>query len=642
MRILKMHASIKVECIVLTIVSAVFLIAPPSQADSSQPIAIIPQPQKLIRVDGEFVLNQETAILADKNSADAGNVARQLADHINRATGLGLTVAASDATIAVKNAILLTTHNAITSLPAEGYTLEVTPEHVVISAADGAGLFYGVQTLLQLFPTQIESGKPVENFAWKIPCVEITDFPRFAWRGLLLDVSRHFFTKEALKQYIDVMARYKFNTLQLHLTDDQGWRIEIKKYPKLTEVGAWRVPGAGVSGPPKPDEKPTYGGFYTQQDIRELVQYAQSRFVTIVPEIEMPGHTMAALAAYPQLSCTGGPFFVPDMGCPFYGKIQNTLCMANEGLYEYVEGVLTEVAELFPGRYVHIGCDEVFRDFWRDCPKCQKLKEKLGITKQYELMNYFVNRTAKFLESKGKTLIAWDEVLDGGRPLDPAVSVMSWRGTEGGIIAAKTGHRVVMTPSPYYYIDLYQGEPSIEPPTYGINRLSTCYGFEPVPENVDPKFILGVQGNLWSEAVSDPKHAQYMTWPRGFAVAETGWSGKDRKNWSDFVRRVEHQFTRLELEGVYYSTSMFNVILKPKKDVNGSLVIELATEVEGLDIHYTLDGTNPTISSSKYIQPLSAPSGAEELRVLAFRDNRPIGRQINMPIAELQKRADQK
>jgi hexosaminidase len=356
----------------------------------------------------------------------------------------------------------------------------------------------------------------------------------------------------------------------------------------------------------------------------------------------MPGHTMAALAAYPQLSCTGGPFFVPDMGCPFYGKIQNTLCMANEGLYEYVEDVLTEVAELFPGRYVHIGCDEVFRDFWRDCPKCRKLKEKLGITKQYELMNYFVNRTAKFLESKGKTLIAWDEVLDGGRPLDPAVSVMSWRGTEGGIIAAKTGHRVVMTPSPYYYIDLYQGEPSIEPPTYGINRLNTCYGFEPVPEGVDPMFILGVQGNLWSEAVFDPKHAQYMTWPRGFAVAETGWSGKERKNWNDFVRRVEHHFNRLELEGVNYATSMYNVILKPAKDANGGLLIELATEVEGLDIHYTLDGTNPTISSSKYIQPLSAPSGAEELRVLAFRDNRPIGRQINMPITELQKRADQK
>jgi hexosaminidase len=473
-----------------------------------------------------------------------------------------------------------------------------------------------------------------------VPCVSITDDPRFGWRGLLYDVSRHFFTKDQIKQHIDTMARFKLNTFHWHLTDDQGWRIEIKKYPKLTKVGAWRVSRQGywsTFAPPQPGEKPTYGGFYTQEDIAEIVKYAESRFITIVPEIDVPGHSMAALASYPELSCGGGPFYV-NPGSKFYRQIENTLCPSNDTVYEFLDGVFTEIASMFPGEYIHMGGDEAFKGFWEKCKQCQQFKKDKKLNNENELQSYFVKQVEKILESKGKKLIGWDEILEGG--LAPNATVMSWRGTAGGIKAAKMGHDVVMTPSPYYYLDLYQSDPIIEPRTYGMSRLNTCYAFEPVPNGVNPDLILGVQGNIWAEEISEMRHSQYMTWPRGLAIAETAWTPKEQKNWKNFVSRVENQFSRMDAACIKYARSLFDAIFKPSYDKEGKLVIELATELDDIDIHYTFEGSNPDNYYPKYEKPLAVPANAQTLHVVTYRNGKQVGKQINMPIKELERRAE--
>jgi hexosaminidase len=602
-------------------------------------LGLIPIPVEVKKTDGQFELNRQTQIILDDNIANDQTrfIAAYLVDKLNTPTGLQIKTGAGQA--AAGNAIYLSIPK--TSNPAlgkEGYTLKVTPQGVHIQANAQAGLFYGVQTLLQLLPPQVESGSPGENQTWTLPCVEIMDYPRFGWRGLMLDVSRHFFTKDEVKQFIDLMARYKFNTFQWHLTDDQGWRIEIKSYPKLTEVGAWRVPREGLwwhFEPPLPGEEPTYGGYYTQDDIREVIAYAAARFVTIVPEIDVPGHFMAGLAAYPELACTDGPFYV-NPGSKFYGDIQNTVCIAKEKVYEFLDGVFGEVAALFPGQYIHMGGDEAHKGFWAKCPLCQARKEKEGLKDEEELQSYFVKRVEKIIESKGKRLIGWDEILEGG--LAPNATVMSWRGIKGGVEAAKMGHHIVMSPSPFYYLDLYQGDTRIEPATYGMSRLTGSYAFEPVPEGIDPSLILGVQGNLWAESIARFRHGQYMTWPRAFAIAETGWSPKEKKDFPAFVRRVETHFARFDAADVKYAPSMYDVVFDPAlKD--DQLLITLSTEVPGLAIYYTFDGSNPDHHYPKYEQPLTVPKNAAELRVITYRDGKPLGRQINMPIRELNRRA---
>ena len=611
--------------------------------DPAAELGLVPVPVEIHRTAGQFDLTPKTRIVFDEAAANEKIkfVADHLAERLNVPTGLQIKATAVRK-VSGKNTIYLgILKQNDPALGAEGYTLKVTPKGVRIEANEEAGLFYGAQTLLQLLPAQIESREQVECRDWAIPCVDITDYPRFQWRGLMQDVSRHFFDKEEVKQFIDQMVKFKFNTFQWHLTDDQGWRIEIKGYPKLTEIGAWRVPRQGNwwhFDLPQPDEKPTYGGYYTQEDIREIIRYAQERFVTIVPEIDVPGHSMAILAAYPELACTEGPFYV-NPGSKFYGEIQNTLCTANEKVYAFLDGVFGEVAALFPGRYIHMGGDEAHKGFWEKCPKCQALKQKEGLKDEDELQSYFVKRVEKIIAGKGKRLIGWDEILEGG--LAPNATVMSWRGTKGGIEAAKMGHEVVMTPSPYYYLDLYQGETLAEPATYGMSRLSKSYGFEPIPEGIDPKLILGVQGNLWAESIAHFRHAQYMLWPRAMAIAETGWSPKENKDWDAFVRRVEGQFTRFDAACVKYARSMYDVIFKPSlKD--DQLLITLLTEVPGLDIYYTFDGSDPDKYYPKYDQPLSVPKNAAQIRVITYRDGKPIGKQINMPIKELENRVSSK
>jgi hexosaminidase len=503
-----------------------------------------------------------------------------------------------------------------------------------------------MQTLFQLFPKEIES-KTTINMNWTIPVVKITDYPRFGWRGIMLDVSRNFFTKDEVKLYIDQIARFKYNTFHWHLADDNGWRIEIKSLPKLTEVGAWRVPRFGQFNnrtEAKPGEAATAGGFYTQADIREIIQYAQDRNVTIVPEIDVPGHSMAAIAAYPELSCTKDTSTKVDPGTLFsewYGNgtfkmlKDNTLNPSDEKVYEFLNKVFTEIAAMFPNPYIHVGGDECYKGYWTQDAGCQALMKKQNMSTPEELQAYFMKRVEGILKVKGKKMIGWDEILEGG--IAPEATVMSWRGVKGGIEAAKLGHDVVMTPTTFAYLDYQQGEPTIEPPIYAALRLNKCYSFEPVPEGVDAKYILGGQGNLWTEQIVTLHHAEYMTWPRGWALAEDFWSPKESKNWVNFVQRVENQFDRAEIAGVNYSLAIYDAILNVSKK-DGKVMLEMDSEVPGLDIFYTLDGAMPNRYASKYSNPVELPDGPVTLRMITYRNGKPIGHLITLKPDELKKR----
>ena len=411
-------------------------------------------------------------------------------------------------------------------------------------------MFYGMQTLLQLLPPQVFSPAKVEApVAWTVPAVEIKDQPRFRWRGLLLDVSRHFFNKQEIKNFLDLMGQHKLNTFHFHLVDDNGWRVEIKRYPKLTEVGAWRK-GIDFGLNPKDStaygKDGQYGGYYTQDDIRELVAYAQARYITIVPEIEMPGHSGAALSAYPEFSCFGGPY-----DCD--GGPMGIYCAGNDAAFEFLQNILAETIELFPGTYIHIGGDEVDQSGWTKCPKCQERIKHEGLKDEHELQSYFVKRIERFLNQKGRTLIGWDEILEGG--LAPNATVMTWRNIESGIVAANAGHNVVMTPTSNCYLDYYQAKEGEPRGIGGFVPLKTVYDFEPLPPQVaadKAQHVIGAGGNLWSEFFPNYAHVQYMAYPRACAMAEVTWTDPKRKNWDDFKRRLEMELERLKVQGVHY------------------------------------------------------------------------------------------
>jgi hexosaminidase len=509
--------------------------------------AIVPLPLKMEVRGGVFRLQAGTRILADANARETG---RYLADRLGPATGWTLQLGAE--TEPARGNIVLTTHGANAALGAEGYELVVAEDSVVIRAPAPAGLFYGVQSLLQLLPAKILAAKPEGSGDWTIQCVSIEDQPRFAWRGLLLDVSRHFFTKSEVEELMDLMALHKLNHLQMHLTDDQGWRIEIKRYPRLTEVGAWRK-GIGFGLDPKassaygPDGR--YGGYYTQADIRELVAYGASRHIAIVPEIEMPGHSSAALAAYPQFSCSGAGY-TTDVGG---GIFPGVYCPGNEETFDFLQNVLAEVIEMFPGKYIHIGGDEVPKGNWQKCPKCQARKSAQGLKNEKELQSYFVRRIEKFINSRGRSLMGWSEILEGG--LAQNAAVMDWIG--GGVEAASAGHDVVMTPTTHCYFDYYQARNQAGEPRAigGFLPLDKVYSLEPMPAELDARFqshVLGAQGNLWTEYVPSFKHAQYMIFPRLCALAEVTWSAKDARNYADFARRLGPHLERLDQLGVNY------------------------------------------------------------------------------------------
>src|ERR1035438_5664378 len=443
--------------------------------------ALIPLPQKMECRDGAFKLQAKTRILTDVPSRETG---KYLVERLDKATGYSLKTGTSTKAQPGKGTILLTTKGANPELGAEGYELIVSADSVVVRAGKSAGLFYGVQSLLQLMPPEVFAAKPAAGVDWKIPCVQIEDQPRFKWRGFMLDVARHFFTKDEVKQLLDVLALHKINTLHLHLTDDQGWRIEIKKYPRLTEVGAWREE-AGFGLDPKlstaygPDGK--YGGYYTQDDIRELVTYARGKHITIVPEIEMPGHSCAALAAYPELSCSGGPYTPNTKGGVFAG----VYCAGKDETFGFLQNVLAEVRQLFPGQYIHIGGDEVPKDNWKKCPRCQARIKAEGLKNEHELQSYFIRRIEKFINAQGRNLIGWSEIREGG--LAQNAVVMDWIG--GAVEAASAGHDVIMSPTKFCYLDYYQStNHATEPKAIGdYLPLSKVYSFEPIPETLDPQ-----------------------------------------------------------------------------------------------------------------------------------------------------------
>ena len=510
------------------------------------PPALIPAPMKIELSGGEFQITRSTRIYAD---AASRSVAEYLAGRLRPATAFPLPVKRARGT-ARPDGIWLTTNGADTNLGGEGYTLTVMPKSVVIRAPTAAGLFYGTQTLRQLLPAEIFSTNRVRNITWTLPGIQIEDRPRFAWRGLMLDVSRHFFTKEEVEQLLDAMALLKLNTFHWHLVDDQGWRVEIKKYPQLTQAGAWR-PDIGFGLDPKastaygPDGR--YGGFYTQADIREVVAYAQARFITIVPEIEMPGHSAAALAVFPELTCTGTTFSTNAPAKPRSG----VYCAGNEETFVFLQDVLAEIMELFPGKYIHIGGDEVPKDDWRKCARCQARMRDEGLQNVHELQSYFIRRMEKFINAKGRVLIGWSDIREGG--LAQNAVVMDWIG--GATEAASAGHDVVMSPNASCYFDYYQSQDhSTEPRAFGnFLPLAKVYAFEPTPAELAPQFrghILGAQGNVWTEYIPNLKHAEFMAFPRLTALAEVVWSPKAARDFDDFKRRLREHDRRLDLEGI--------------------------------------------------------------------------------------------
>jgi hexosaminidase len=535
-------------------------------------------------------------------------------------------------------------------LGGEGYQLSVTSKKITIRANQPAGLFYGLQTLFQLLPKEIESAVPVKKVKWTVPCVEITDYPRFEWRGLMFDVARHFFTKEDVEHYIDDMVRYKFNILHLHLTDDEGWRIEIKSLPRLTQVGAWNVKKIGYFGtfsPPAPNEPRDFGGFYTQNDLKEIIQYAKERFINILPEIDVPAHSLAAIVSYPELSCTpeantyhvrsGEPIMDWSHGAPPIALVDNTLCPANEKVYDFLDKVITEVAQIFPFEYIHMGGDEAPHNFWEKNPMIKELMEREGLTTIEQVQNYFTKKVDSIVRSKGKKFIGWDEILEGGGlPSDAAV--MSWRGMKGGIEAAKAGHEVVMCPTGYTYLDYMQGDVAIEPRVYASLSLTRTYEFEPLPDGVDPKYIKGGQANLWTEQVYNMRHAEYMTYPRALAIAESVWSPKEKKDWKHFFSKVETHFARLDEAEIKYAPSVYEPKFTVSRNGEGQLQVEMQTEADDVTVHYTFDNSFPDNFYPTYKGPLTVPKDAVMLRAVSYKGKRQMGRIISVPIASLEQR----
>ncbi len=513
-------------------------------ADES--VALIPQPVKIKLETGFFRFNPDTRIESQSKILD---MADQLSTILSPAMGFYLKTGETGNQTDNK-VVLVLQPGLLSSLGPEGYQLKITSSRVIIEAPEKAGVFYGMMTLCQLLPVEIYRDAPVGPIEWCVPCLKIEDYPRFSWRGMHLDVGRYFMPKEFVKKYIDLIALHKMNVFHWHLTEDQGWRIEIKKYPKLTEVGAWRNETVvGHAARSKQYDGKPHGGFYTQDDIREIVAYAAERFVTIVPEIEMPGHCQAALAAYPELGNTGEQLSVHTT----WGVNYNVFNV-DESTISFLQDVLTEVLELFPGKFIHIGGDEVPKKQWQENPKAQARMKELGLNDEHELQSWFIKRMDTFLAERGRRLIGWDEILEGG--LAPGATVMSWRGENGGIAAARSGHDVVMAPNSYTYFDHYQADPKNEPLAIGgFLPLKKVYNYEPVPAALtedEAGHVLGAQAQIWTEYIPNPKQAEYMALPRMCALAEVVWSPVQQRDYASFTQRLELHVKRLDGLDVNY------------------------------------------------------------------------------------------
>ncbi|HCA79114.1 MAG TPA: beta-N-acetylhexosaminidase [Bacteroidetes bacterium] len=551
-------------------------------------IAVIPKPLSMKKESGTFNVSRTTVVAVDEGVPELRRLADDLSLRLRTATGFPVPVVSKSGSNAIRLAIV-----SDSELGDEGYRLSVSKKAVVIEAGKPAGVFYGVQTLLQLLPPDVEKSAVTAGPTWSIPCVRIEDKPRFPWRGMHLDVGRHFFSKDSVKRYIDMMASYKMNTFHWHLTEDQGWRIEIKKYPRLTSVSAWRRESNGDGIP--------HGGFYSRDEVREVVQYAKDRFITVVPEIEMPGHSQAALAGYPELSCSGGPFKVGTD----WGVINDVFCAGNEKTFKFLEDVIDEVTGLFPGAFLHIGGDECPKLRWSNCKRCQDRIAGLGLKNEDELQSYFIKRIEGMLNARGKRLVGWDEILEGG--LAPNATVMSWRGIKGGIEAAKSGHDVVMTPTSYCYFDYYQGAVGEPAAMGGFLPIDSVYAYEPVPDVLtaeEAHHILGAQGNVWTEWIPDYRHAEYMATTRMMALSEVVWSAKSRRNFEDFLRRIIPHYQRLSNRDINYRVPT-PLGVGGRKIILRDTVAAITSPVPGATIYYTLDGSDPTPGSAIYSSPIA-------------------------------------
>ena len=584
-------------------------------SNAQELVSIIPEPVSLVVKEGSFVIDKNTSITYNASVKDLKAAIDFFNQRVESLSGYRLPINGK------AKKIIQFSIGKDNELGSEGYTLNVTPSSMKISANTPAGLIYAMQSIFQTLPA-IRT-----NATLSVPAMEIRDYPRFQWRGMHLDVSRHFFSPELVKSYIDLMATYKMNRFHWHLVDDQGWRIEIKKYPKLTGIGAWRVDHNdevwGVRPQAKEGEKPTYGGYYTQEQVKEIVNYAAKRNVTIVPEIEMPGHVASAIAAYPQLSCTQQPQLPMTGGN--YSNISSNYCPGNDSVFTFLQNVLDEVLTLFPSKYIHIGGDEVDKTPWKKCPKCQARMKKEGLKNEEELQSYFIKRMEKYLISKNRKMIGWDEILEGG--LAPEATVMSWRGEAGGIHAAKMGHDVVMTPGSPLYFDHYQAGPEGEPMAFGgMNTLKKVYSYEPIPKELtkeEGKYVLGAQANLWTEYITTREHVEYMVLPRMLALAEVVWSPKEARDWKGFNERLKYHFKVFDQEGLHYSKGNFKVDIKPASD-NGRLMVELSTEQSNAMIYYTLDGSLPDINSTLYEKPIQVNSSVV-LKAMTAIDGKMMG-----------------
>ncbi|MBV4357497.1 glycoside hydrolase family 20 protein [Pinibacter aurantiacus] len=577
--------------------------------------SIIPRPVSMQMKDGSFVLDKDVAVYATSKEKPVQDVVRFFSNYIKQISGLS-PVQNKAKTKSIQFSVIKDNE-----LGEEGYKLSVKPSAIIVQANNARGLFYAVQSLMQTLPAVRT------NQILQIPCMDITDYPRFKWRGLMLDVSRHFFAPELVKEFIDLLASYKMNVFHWHLVDGAGWRIEIKRYPKLTQQAAWRVDEGNKTWSwgevqfNADRSKATYGGYYTQEQIKEIVAYAKARQITIVPEIEMPGHSEAAMAAYPELSCT--PLSTFGQSGNFYAsKAQSNYCAGNDSAFVFLQNVLTEVMALFPSTYIHVGGDEVDKTSWKNCPKCQARMHKEGLKNEEELQSYFMKRIEKFVISKHRKMIGWDEILEGG--LAPEATVMSWRGESGGIAAAQQGHNVVMTPGTPCYFDHYQGDPETEPLAIGgFNTLRKVYNYEPIPVELKPDeavHVLGAQANLWTEYIPTFEHAEYMILPRMLALSEVVWSPKETRNWESFYQRLQPHLFGFEQKGLHYSKGNFKVDIKPTM-VNGKLFVTLGSENPQATIRYTTDGSTPNSGSAVYQQPIEINKSVTVKALMAVDKN---------------------
>lgn len=561
---------------------------------------VIPLPQEVSLTQGNpFKLNGNVLIAYPENNALLQRNAEFLSEYIRQSTGYAPKTKAIAAGEQVKNAITLGLDPDIANK--EGYVLTTTPEGISINGQTENGVFYGIQTLRKSIPAEAKGATIL------IPAGEIKDEPRFSYRGMHLDVGRHFFPIEFIKKYIDLLALHNMNTFHWHLTEDQGWRIEIKKYPKLTEIGSQRSRTVIGRNTQEYDNTP-YGGFYTQEEAKEIVKYAQERYITVIPEVDLPGHMLAALAAYPEMGCTGGPYEV----CPRWGVFEDVLCIGNDKTMQFLEDVMSEIIEIFPSEYVHIGGDEAPRDRWKECPKCQArikaegLKADKNHTAEDRLQSYCMTRIEKFLNSKGRRIIGWDEILEGD--VAPNATVMSWRGASGGIKAAQMGHDVIMTPNTYCYFDYYQTADTKDEPLGigGYVPIEKVYSLDPTFDlnEEQKKHIIGAQANLWTEYIATTEHVEYMVLPRMAALAEVQWTQPEKKDFKDFTTRLASLMKFYQRDGFNYAKHVFDLKVDFTPDVAKKAVVVTLSTIDDAPIYYTLDGTEPTTASLKYIEPV--------------------------------------